>query len=299
MPDLPTSNGVLAGPALGAADFRYHRPHHPEEVDDLLAEHGTDARLLAGGTDLLVQLRAGDRRPAHVIDLVDLEVLAEVTVSDRHLQVGATAPLSKLREDPIVRERFIALDEAARCVGSLQIQNRATLVGNVCNGSPAADTAPALLLYDAVATVRSKRGVHEVALRDFWTGPRRTTLAPDEWVERLTLTDPGPHGSSYVKLGRSRGVDLALVGIACLDSGSDLRLAAAALAPTPRRLGAAEALLGRGDSAEDEELDRALAHDVSPISDLRASARYRAAMARVSCRRARGLAATRREKPNP
>jgi len=287
MPDA-----VLAGPAIAAADFRYHRPRDPLEVDALLSEHGGEGRLLAGGTDLLVQLRAGARRPAHVIDLVELRALAGITVSGPRLRVGATTRLWELDEHPAVRERFAALRDGLRCVGSWQIQSQATLIGNVCNASPAADTAPALLLYDAVLGIRSAASRRELPLDEFWLGPGLTALGPGEWVEHVTLTDPGRHGSGYVKLGRTRGVDLALVGVAALVGEFDARLACVSLAPTPRRLPAVEALPVGASRAE---LEGALAEDVRPITDIRASARYRLAMAAVYCRRAVELATRRRE----
>lgn len=293
MPDGALGSQVLAGPAVGAADFRYHRPRDAEEVDALLAEHGEDARLLAGGTDLLVQLRSGVRRPAHVVDLVELRALSGIAVSGRQLRVDATTRVWELEQHPVVRERFAAIRDGAGCVGSLQIQGQATLVGNVCNASPAADTAPALLLYDAVAGVRSVRGRREVPLAELWLGPGRTSLAADEWVEEIVLEDPGPHGSCYVKLGRTRGVDLALVAMACLDAGSEVRVACASVAPTPRRLPAVERLLA--GAPDDRALGDALSGEIQPISDVRASARYRLAMAAVCCRRARKLAARRRE----
>jgi len=287
MPDA-----VLAGPAVGAADFRYHRPHDPQEVDELLSEHGGEARLLAGGTDLLVQLRTRVRRPAHVIDLVDLRSLAGISVSGPRLRVGATTRLCELDEHPAVRERFPALRDGLRCVGSRQIQSQATLIGNVCNASPAADTAPALLLYDAVVGIRSAGSRRELPLDELWLGPGRTALGPGEWVEHVTLTDPGRHGSGYVKLGRTRGVDLALVGVAALVGEHDARLACASLAPTPRRLPAVEALPADASAAD---LERVVAEDVRPITDVRASARYRLAMAVVCCGRAIELATRRRD----
>jgi CO/xanthine dehydrogenase FAD-binding subunit len=294
MPE-PDSERVLAGPALGAADFKYHRPHERGEVDDLLAQYGSEARILAGGTDLLVQLRSGAQHPEHVVDLVDLEVPADIVLSGRHLRVDATTELWQLEAHPGVNERFTALVEGARCVGSLQIRNVATLVGNVCNASPAADTAPALLLYDTVALVRSRRGRRELPVSELWGGPRRTTLAEDEWVEQLVLTDPGPHGSCYVKLGRTRGVDLALVGIACLDTGDEVRVASASLAPTPRRMPAVERVYAESVETGAADLQHALDEDAAPISDVRAGAAYRVAMARVCCRRARERAGRRRE----
>lgn len=296
MPDRSTATRVLAGPAVGATDFRYHRPRSREEVDDLLARYGDRARILAGGTDLLVQLRSGEAGPAHVVDLVDLEVRHAIDVSGLQVRFDATTQLWQLEEHPHVRRNFAALVDGARRVGSLQIQSRATLVGNVCNASPAADTAPALLVYDAIAGVRSARGAREVPVRDLWTGPRRISLAPDEWVEHVTLTAPSSHGSMYVKLGRTRGVDLALVGVACLDAGDEVKVAAASLAPTVRRLSAVERLYGEeGGHVSDDALGTALAEDVAPISDVRAGVAYRTAMAGVCCRRARDGARRRRE----
>ena len=234
-----------------------------------------------------------------MIDVSDLAALAEITFSDRRLRVGATTQLWQLESNPVVRTRFAALRDGVRCVGSLQIQNRATLAGNVCNASPAADTAPALLLYDAVVGIRSAAGRRQLPVSDFWRGPGATALAPDEWVEHVTLVDPGPQGSGYVKLGRTRGVDLALVGVAALVSDSDVRVACASLAPTARRLAAVEALLASSPAVDDDALDQVLASEISPITDIRASARYRLAMARVCVRRAHDLASRRRQGDRP
>ncbi len=294
MPD-PSFAGVLAGPAVGAADFRYHRPRHPEEVDALLAQHGANARLLAGGTDLLVQVRAGHRQPAHVVDVADLGPLGDIAIDGDRLTVGAAAPLWRVREHPVVQQRYAALADGAACVGSLQIQSRATLVGNACNASPAADTSPALLLYDASATIRSVAGHRELPVADLWLGPGATALGPGEWVESLTLTDPGEHGSAYVKLGRTRGVDLALVAVACLVGADDVRVACASLAPTSRRIGSVETLLRDRPDADDTALGGAIAAEITPITDIRASAAYRLAMATVCTRRAFGAARERRE----
>lgn len=295
MPDRSTQQRVLAGPAVGAADFTYHRPGAPREVDELLARYAAEARVLAGGTDLLVQIRSAARRPAHVVDIADLSAVGGIRLDGAQLRVGAATQLWELEAHPVVRERFAALREGVRCVGSLQIQNRATLVGNLCNASPAADTGPALLVYEAAVSVRSVRGSREVRLVDFWLGPGRTALDPDEWVEHVTLHDPGQHGSAYVKLGRTRGVDLALVGVAAVVTSAGVRLAGASLAPTVQRLTGVEELLSADVAAGKDEVAAAVAADVSPISDLRASARYRLAMAGVCVRRAHEIASRRRE----
>jgi carbon-monoxide dehydrogenase medium subunit len=295
MPDGSTDQRVLAGPAVGAADFTYHRPGDPREVDELLARYAARARVLAGGTDLLVQIRSAARRPAHVIDIADLSAVRGVGFVGGRLRIGAATQLWELDADSVVRERFAALREAVRCIGSLQIQNRATLVGNLCNASPAADSGPALLMYDAAVGVRSVRGTREVPLTEFWLGPGATVLEPDEWVEHVTLQDQGHHGSAYVKLGRTRGVDLALVGVAALVNAAGVRLACASLAPTVRRLGTVEALLSANVAPDKGEVADAVAADVRPIDDLRAGARYRLAMAAVCVRRAHESADRRRE----
>ncbi|GAA4699545.1 FAD binding domain-containing protein [Nocardioides conyzicola] len=286
---------MLAGPAIGASDFTYHRARTVDEVDDLVARYGGEVRVIAGGTDLLVQIRAGLRAPAHVVDIADLGELAGIDLVDGRLVVGASASLWRLSQDPVVAARFRALREAALCVGSLQIQSRATLVGNACNASPAADTSPTLLVYDAVVGVRSPGGRREVPMEQFWTGPRTTALGVGEWVEYIALVDPGKHGSTYEKLGRTRGVDLALVGIACVVRDGDVRVACASLGPTAQRLGTVSEVLTTDGSPANDVLDEALAADVTPISDIRASARYRLAMARVCVRRAYQRAAARNQ----
>jgi carbon-monoxide dehydrogenase medium subunit len=217
-----------------------------------------------------------------------------MTHVDGRLRVGASVPVGRLAEHPVVRDRFLALRSAAGCVGSLQIQSRATLAGNACNASPAADTAPSLLAYEATFGVRSARGRREVTAKEFWVAPGRTVLEPDEWVEYVELSDAGDHGSAYVKLGRTRGVDLALVGVACVVRDGGVRVACASLSATPRRLPTLESALEStvdGTSLSDADLERAIAADVTPISDVRASARYRLAMAAVCARRAHRSAA--------
>ena len=272
--------------------FVYHRPQDAGDVDDILQTHGADARVLAGGTDLLVQVRAGIQQLQHVIDITGLEELSFLQPEGSRLRIGAGAPMWKLTENPLVRTRFVALAEAARSVGSKQIQNRATVVGNICNASPAADTGPALLIYDAVVGIRSAAGRRRLPLGQFWLGPRLTALEPHEWVEYVELEDPGFHGSCYVKLGRTRGVDIALVGAAVMANEDGFRLAYASVAPTVRRTPRAETALdpALGESQTWETVERQLAAEIAPIDDLRASARYRSAMALVCTRRGVALA---------
>ena len=267
--------------------YIYWRAQNATEVDALLSAHGSAASILAGGTDLLVQVRDRTTNPRYVVDISDLSELSNIETNGKGMRIGAACPLWRVIETAMVRERFAALREAARCVGSVQIQNRATVVGNICNASPAADTAPALLIYDAVVGVRSSRGRRRIPLSEFWLGPRRTGLDVGEWVEYVEVRDAGHHGSCYIKLGRTRGIDLALVGVAVLAAGDGFRLAYAAVAPTVRRAIVTESLLDPSRGADQiwESVARSLATEIDPIDDVRASAQYRSSMALVCTKR--------------
>jgi carbon-monoxide dehydrogenase medium subunit len=199
--------------------------------------------------------------------------------------------LAALVENDVIRRRWGALVAGAETVGSVQIQNTATLVGNICNASPAADTAPALLVHDAVVNVRGHLGTRRVPAERFFLAPRLTELAPHEWVQSIELAAAAEDRSSYVKLGRTRGVDIAIVGAAVASVGSKVAVALASVAPTPVRARRAEEIL----SAPAEEIDwhaaeLALAEDTAPLTDIRASAEYRSAMVCECVRRALGTA---------
>jgi len=179
-----------------------------EELLSLLNEHGPAAKLLAGGTDLMVRLRSGHILPRIVIDLKRVKALRPDIVETGSrgrpcLRVGARTVMTDLIQDERVRRHFPALVEAAGVVGSVQIRNRATLAGNICNASPAADTAPALLVYDAVVNMTGLDGARSVPLRQFFTGPRRTVLERAEVVESIDL--PLPAGLRGAAFGRMVG----------------------------------------------------------------------------------------------
>ena len=158
--------------------FRYIRPRTLDDVFRLLSAHGPAARLLAGGTDLLVRLRLGHVRAAVVVDLKGLGALrADVIEVGSSLRIGASTVMTDIVADLRVRRHFPALVESATVVGSVQIRNRATLAGNICNASPAADTAPALLAYGAVVNLISAGGPRRIALTEFFTGPGQTVMA--------------------------------------------------------------------------------------------------------------------------
>jgi CO/xanthine dehydrogenase FAD-binding subunit len=262
----------------------YRRPSSTEEVTTLLGDPA--ARPIAGGTDLMVQIRGGRARPGTLVDLTFVPALAEVAVeSGGGLRVGAAVCLSRLENEPSCRP-YPLLREAAAMVGSIQVRNRASLVGNVCNGSPAADTAPALLCYEAVLHLVGPGGRRDLPVEGFWAGPGATALRPGEWVESISLPPPPPHGGCYQKLGRTLGVDLAITGVAALVCAAGVRLAAASVAPTPVRLRGVEAILSQAPASERPDFAAAVAAAISPIDDARATAAYRRAMTVVLARRA-------------
>lgn len=271
--------------------FEYARPNSLDELLALVNAHGSAARLLGGGTDLLVRLRKGHELPKIVIDLKRVDALRSDVVSiDSGLRIGARTVMTDIIEHEDVRRRFPALVEAAAVVGSIQIRNRATLVGNICNASPAADTAPALLIYDAAVNLIGPGGTRRVPLQDFFTGPGRTVLAHGEVVESIDLPfPPASARAAFERLTRRQGVDLAIVSVCCLvNPPREVRFAFGAVGPCPFLVREDDStLLDRHAGAADLDAAlRRLLSSASPISDLRASREYRSVMLPVLARRA-------------
>jgi CO/xanthine dehydrogenase FAD-binding subunit len=269
----------------------YHAPESLTDLYGLLTTYGADARMFAGGTDVIVRLRHGHMKPAAVIDLKRVrELSADIAQHDGHIRIGARVTMTQLLRDERIRRWFPALLEAAAVVGSIQIRNRATLVGNVCNASPAADTVPVLLVHGTVANISGKAGERRVPLSEFFVGPGQTVLRPGEVVGSLDLPIPGgAAGAAFGRLIRRRGVDLAIVNMCVLlETGQPARLAFGAVAPTPI-LGVDPTGALEGTREWTEAADRALASILTstrPISDVRGGRDYRAAMLPVLSKRA-------------
>ena len=204
--------------------FDYERPTHLDDAVALLDEHGPEARLLAGGTDLIIRLRDGTIRPRVVVDVKGVEELdAEIREADGAeggLTIGARAVMTDIAADERIARDHQALAEAAAVVGAVQIRNRATLAGNICNASPAADTVPALLVFGARVVVAGPAGVRRIPVDDVFVRSGVTTLARGELVTAIELPRPaGPTGSVHVRRTRRRGHDLAAVTLACAVDG--------------------------------------------------------------------------------
>ncbi len=265
--------------------FDYHRPGSLAEASELLGRDGAVA--LAGGTDLLVAIRHHKARPPVVVDLKSVgDISSEVDIEGNLLRIGGRVVMSQLVRDEHVNRHFPALVEAASVVGSVQIRNRATLAGNLCNASPAADTAPALLAYSARVTISGAAGSRTIPLEDFFLGPGSTVLARGEIITSVELPIPTMRtGSAFARVTRRRGVDLASVNLACaVEPSGSIRFGFGAVGPTPLL---AESTLD--DLSTDDGWSRLLAV-TSPISDVRAGAAYRRAMLHVHSRRALQMA---------
>jgi CO/xanthine dehydrogenase FAD-binding subunit len=213
--------------------FRYVRPSTIEEALGLLGEYGDRARLLAGGTDLVIELRNRWRVPEVVVDLKRIpELRPAIRVEGSRLVITATTVMADLERHPVVLERFPALAEAAAWVGSVQIRNRATLAGNICNGSPAADTTPPLLVYRAEVVIASRAGRRRVPIDEFVVGPGAVALAPAEMVIAIELPMDPPISAAYTRMTRRHGTDLASITLCCgVEAGGTTRLAYGSVGP--------------------------------------------------------------------
>jgi carbon-monoxide dehydrogenase medium subunit len=276
--------------------FTYVKPGSLPEALALLAEHGREAAVLAGGTDLVAWMRDALVAPEMVVDLKGLPGLGGIALVDGTLRLGALATFSDVLRSPVVASTFPLLAEMAGTVASVGIRNRATVVGNLCSAVPSNDAGPVLLAAGASLQVVGPNGERTITLADWFLGPRRTSLAEGELVTGITIPLPGPDGGCYLKLGRYRGEDLAQASVAVLAlPGHRYRIAFGAVAPATARAAAIEQTLeGRAldDTALAEAADLVPAA-ISPISDLRASAEYRTHMCRVMLVRALRAAAGR------
>ena len=279
--------------------FAYERPTRLADALALLDEHGPDARPLAGGTDLIIRLRDGSIAPRLVIDVKRIAELDDtIREVDGTLRIGARTVMTDIAADERVRRDFPALAEAAAVVGSAQIRNRATLAGNICNASPAADTAPALLVYGARVVVAGPAGTRTVAIDDVFVRSGVTTLERGELLLAIELPLPtGPRGSVHLRRTRRRGHDLASVTLTCAVTPDGVtRLAYGSLGPRPLLVTDETGVLADPFAPDQARMERleSLFVDASPSArSLRASPEYRLAMLHVLGLRAVGIAVER------
>ena len=277
--------------------FQFVAPRSLADALAVMSSADGQVKPLAGGTDLIAQMKEGRPRPAVVMDVKRVPEMLRLEYSPADgLRIGAAVSCADVAGHTELAERYPAIRDAALLIGSYQIQNRATVGGNVSNAAPSADTVPPLLVCDAAAVLTGPRGQREVPLGAFFTGPGQSVLGPDELLVELRVPTPPEHSSSsYLRFIPRNEMDIAVVGVACmvvLSAGdstiAEARIALAAVAPTPVRANAAEAVLvgKRPTDALLAEVAEAAVQAASPISDVRGSAEYRRELVKVLTRRA-------------
>ena len=280
--------------------MKYTAPRTIEQTCELL-EANPGARVFAGATDMLPQAKAGRALPEFLIDLKRIPRLVETSRGDEWV-IGAATPASTVTSDPTFRQDFPGIAEGFALIGSDQIQNRATLGGNLCNASPAADTGPAMVVNDARAVIASSAGMRTIPVAELMVGPGRTSLAPGEFVVEFLLTRPeAGRSDAYLRMTPRTEMDIAVVGAAARvtldDSGTctDASVALGAVAPTVVMVdGIADALVGRViDDAALEEIATLSRAVCRPIDDKRGTKEYRTQVAGVLARRAMAIAVSR------
>jgi carbon-monoxide dehydrogenase medium subunit len=261
--------------------FTYQAPTQRTQLLDLLDEQGRDARVMAGGTDVMIDMRAGFARPKMVVDVKRVQGFSDISWSaDDGLIIRPAVSLTAILTDERVRTNYPLLIACARDLASHQLRNRATVIGNVVNASPCADMSPSLLCLGASALLSSKSGQRLVPFKEFFTGVKRTVLRPDEILEEIHIpTETASARGAYCKLKRIKGHDLGIVGVAAMHKDGLLRLGISSCAPTP--------LLVDDLSATDEpdSVVAAAKSVITPIDDLRCSKEYRTHMVGVFVRR--------------
>ena len=286
--------------------MKYVAPSSVEEATSLLSS-SPSAQVFAGATDVVPQIRAGRPAPEVLVDLKKIEELVSVANDADKWTVGAATPTAHLTDAPAFSEEFPGLTEAAGLIGSDQIQNRSSLGGNLCNGSPAADSVPAMVVNGARAVVAGPNGTRVLDVAEVVTGPGQTSLAADEFIVEFEIDRiPARTGDAYLRMIPRTEMDIAVVGagarITLAEDGSieHAALALAAVAPTVVRVPDAEAALV-GNTADDETLSAvadAASEACDPIDDKRGTVAYRKQVAGVLAKRAVLIAIERAQQRN-
>ena len=275
----------------------YISPTSVKEAIDILAREGDRARFLAGGTDILVQLRAARRQPDLLVDVKSIPELNQLSYTPSEgLTLGAAVPCYKIYDDDAVASAYPALIDSTLIIGGIQIQGRASVGGNVCNSAPSADAIPALIALGATVEIVSTQGHRRVAVEDFCTGPGENVMRPDEMMVSIHIPPPPPNfGSRYIRFIPRNEMDIAVVGAGVSVELSDdkatiksARISLASVAPTPLFVKeAGDALAGQPITEENIRKASDLAKKAArPITDMRGTIDYRIHLCEVLTRRA-------------
>jgi len=266
-------------------DFEYEAPDSLERAIAILSEMNGRARPLAGGTDLIDHVRTGRLTPDLIVDIKKIPDLNRLEHTSDGLHLGAAVPCYRIYEDPAIRRDFAALVDACSIIGGIQVQNRASVGGNLCTSGPAADSAPALIALNATCVLTGPDGTREVPVHEFFTGPGQNVLNRGELLVEIRLPAPAPHsGSHYRRFIPRNEMDIAVVGVGAsvtlTEDGQTIqsaRIGLGAVAPTPLlAVEASELLAGKPASdATFSEAAQAARKIVTPIDDMRGTVEFR------------------------
>jgi len=276
-------------------DFEYDAPATLAEAVAVFQEHNGRARPLAGGTDLIDHVRTGRLEPDVIVDVKQIPELNVLECSSDGLRLGAAVPCYKIYEHEQIQASYSAIADSCHIIGGIQIQNRATVGGNVCNASPAADASPSLIALEATCVIAGPQGTRELPVEEFFSGPGRNVLQPGELLVELKLPAPSQQsGSHYRRFIPRNEMDIAVVGVGAavtLDEAGQLferaRVGLGAVAPTPLLVEEVDGLL-QGQPVNEESIERAASAARSlakPIDDMRGTVEFRKHVAGVLTRR--------------
>ena len=272
--------------------IQYHAPESLTDALTLLAEK-ENANPIIGGTDLMIAMRAGVTTPSHLVDLNEIDELNYVKEEDGYIKIGATTTHAQVAANPLAKKLPALVDSVSR-IGSPQIRNRGTITGNICNASPAADSAPPLLVHNAEVVIKSLDGERVIPIADLFAGPKINSLEPTELLTEIRIPVPKEGAaSSYKRIGRRKAFTLSVVSSAAFiqmdgDTCVDAKVAFGSVAITPIRVPEAEELL-IGSKLDEETIkaaSNAVYEAVKPITDIRGTAEYRKDMCPVLMKRA-------------
>ncbi len=291
----PIRGLIQEDPIIYIPALELHEAASYEDATALLSKYSPDVKLLAGGTDVLVDLKTGGNGVRHLVTLSQIETLRGISEEADGLRIGALTTITEIADSPLIDGAYEVLGDAARQMATLQIRNTATIGGNIASANPCADLPPVLMVLDATAIVISADGQRDVPLHELITGPRETVLAQNELLAAVLVPrPPARFGAAYARFGLRNGNAIAVASVAASltlnDDGTvhNAQIALGAVAPRPTLVEAANLWLEGRESNGDalDEAARAAMEAAQPISDLRGSAEYRRRLVGVLTKRA-------------
>ncbi len=270
------------------AEFEYFAPNTIQEALHLLDQYGSDAKVIAGGTDLLVQMKNEVISPSHLINIMKISEMSFIKAEEGWLRIGAATKWHEVVEFCAKDRKYTALYEASCSLGKVQVRNMGTIGGNLCTASPAADSAPALLVFNSRVKLTSAQGERIINLEDFFKGVNLTAMAPNEIMTEIQIPSINKGmGSAFMKITRV-GADISKISCAvALERQGDIcascKIAMGAVAPVPLRIDQADRIVigKKVDASLIEEMEKKVSEAINPITDIRSTAEYRSQTASI------------------